>query len=212
MAVEINSEECIGCGACLEECPYGAIEENSFGQYYVNSSECHDDDTCGGGGHPCVSICPLELLSVNDDYGIDPPYTFNYWVFNSFIPLWEGTPFVDGGDIPGKYTGGCDCSGFVWGISQMMGWLYSSDLRNTTLIFSNPNWKKVYGSPQQGDVAVWKGKHMGFYFPNYWGPGNDAIYGATETLGVMFAPMHWFSDGWGAPTFIRYTPGIIIYP
>ncbi len=49
MSHTIN-EECINCGACIPECPQGAISEGSD-KYIVDSEKCDD---CGS----CVEVCP----------------------------------------------------------------------------------------------------------------------------------------------------------
>ncbi len=47
------SNDCVECGACLPECPAGAIEE---GSPYVITDACTD---CG----VCVDVCPVEAIS-----------------------------------------------------------------------------------------------------------------------------------------------------
>jgi len=50
MAVEVNKDECIGCSACVDACPFGAIimEDNKA----VITDAC---TVCGA----CVDTCPV---------------------------------------------------------------------------------------------------------------------------------------------------------
>ncbi|MBR1863337.1 MAG: 4Fe-4S binding protein [Ruminococcus sp.] len=50
MAYKIN-EECIGCQACVGECPVGAISEKD-GVCVIDSDACLD---CGA----CAGVCPV---------------------------------------------------------------------------------------------------------------------------------------------------------
>lgn len=50
MAYKI-SDDCLGCGACVEECPVNAISEKD-GKYVINADECVD---CGA----CAGNCPV---------------------------------------------------------------------------------------------------------------------------------------------------------
>ena len=51
MAYKINADECLGCGACVDECPVGAITEKD-GKYVINADECIG---CGN----CAESCPV---------------------------------------------------------------------------------------------------------------------------------------------------------
>ncbi len=57
--VEIDEERCSGCGLCLGQCPYGALELNSRGIAEVNEILC---EGCG----TCVSGCPSNSLSLKN--------------------------------------------------------------------------------------------------------------------------------------------------
>lgn len=55
----IISQDCIGCGACMETCPVAAIIPPSryfSDQYYIVEAVCID---CGA----CVDSCPVEAIS-----------------------------------------------------------------------------------------------------------------------------------------------------
>ena len=51
MAYKINLDECLGCGACVDECPVGAISEQD-GKYVIDADQCLD---CGA----CEGACPV---------------------------------------------------------------------------------------------------------------------------------------------------------
>ncbi len=50
MAYQIT-DECIACGACVDECPVSAISEQD-GKFVINADECID---CGA----CAGACPV---------------------------------------------------------------------------------------------------------------------------------------------------------
>lgn len=52
MAYKI-SDECLACGACIDECPNGAIKE---GDIYSITDECIE---CGA----CLDACPTGAIS-----------------------------------------------------------------------------------------------------------------------------------------------------
>ena len=51
MAYKINTDECLACGACVDECPVEAISEVD-GKYVIDADKCID---CG----TCKDVCPV---------------------------------------------------------------------------------------------------------------------------------------------------------
>ncbi len=52
MAYKIDTEACIGCGACATDCPVECIAEQD-GKYVIDADKCLD---CGA----CAGSCPVE--------------------------------------------------------------------------------------------------------------------------------------------------------
>jgi len=49
---KINKEKCIGCGACVSECPAGAIQIRDDSKAEIDQEKCQK---CG----KCVQVCPV---------------------------------------------------------------------------------------------------------------------------------------------------------
>ncbi|MCZ7392787.1 MAG: 4Fe-4S binding protein [Candidatus Methanoperedens sp.] len=56
MVAKVNTEECTGCGICVDECPANAIELKNE-KAKVDEVECTD---CG----TCVDACPNSAIKV----------------------------------------------------------------------------------------------------------------------------------------------------
>jgi ferredoxin len=55
MAVKIDKETCIGCGACVDVCPVNALSMVD-GKAECDESACID---CGA----CIATCPVQAIS-----------------------------------------------------------------------------------------------------------------------------------------------------
>lgn len=55
MAISVDTDSCIACGACVDTCPVGAITVNEHAE--VSEDDCIE---CGA----CMSDCPVEALSL----------------------------------------------------------------------------------------------------------------------------------------------------
>lgn len=57
MAAEVNKDNCVGCGACKEACPAGAINISDEGKAVVDADACV---SCGA----CTGECPAGAIEV----------------------------------------------------------------------------------------------------------------------------------------------------
>ncbi|MCB5247846.1 MAG: 4Fe-4S binding protein [Candidatus Cloacimonetes bacterium] len=55
MAVKIDKETCIGCGACVDVCPVQALSMED-GKAKCDEGTCID---CGA----CIGVCPTQAIS-----------------------------------------------------------------------------------------------------------------------------------------------------
>ena len=58
MAVKVDSEACIGCGACVSFCP-DVFEMNDEGKAEVKAQKCDSCDIADS-----VSVCPVGAITV----------------------------------------------------------------------------------------------------------------------------------------------------
>lgn len=75
MAVIVNQEKCIGCGACVPACPFDAIVMQES-KAYINE-KC---TMCGA----CVSVCPVEAIfreEIKREVTMDKTQYKGVWVF-----------------------------------------------------------------------------------------------------------------------------------
>jgi electron transfer flavoprotein alpha subunit len=75
-ALLIDEEACTGCEACVEECPYGALEMK--GDVVAVNEKC---TFCGA----CIDVCPVEALVLEKEEreveGLDIKQYKDVWVF-----------------------------------------------------------------------------------------------------------------------------------
>ena len=50
----VISNDCVGCGSCISECPVDAITEGT--PYVIDAAPCTD---CGS----CALVCPVSAIS-----------------------------------------------------------------------------------------------------------------------------------------------------
>ncbi len=55
MAYKIDAEQCLGCGACKENCPVEAIAQDGD-KYKIDAATCVDCGTCAGN-------CPASAIA-----------------------------------------------------------------------------------------------------------------------------------------------------
>ena len=56
MAVVVDKETCVGCGACVDTCPVNALSMD-------NNKVKVNDETCVNCG-ACIGNCPVEALTL----------------------------------------------------------------------------------------------------------------------------------------------------
>ena len=62
--VKVTHNECIGCGACIEACPYDARYVHPDG--YIDKCTFCDHRLVEGGNPACVAVCPTSCLIFGD--------------------------------------------------------------------------------------------------------------------------------------------------
>jgi ferredoxin len=55
MEFKVDKSICIGCGACIQACPYGAIKIGEDGKSFIDPKKCKQ---CG----KCQETCPMSAI------------------------------------------------------------------------------------------------------------------------------------------------------
>lgn len=59
MAMKIDMDSCLACGACEDECPNGAVSSKG-GNFTIKQALCTE---CSDRGEPsCVAVCPSDSI------------------------------------------------------------------------------------------------------------------------------------------------------
>ncbi len=75
MAIKVNQEKCIACGACLSVCPFGAIVMQDEKAYITEACT-----TCGA----CIDTCPVQVILREEEtkiVTIDKSLYKDVWVY-----------------------------------------------------------------------------------------------------------------------------------
>lgn len=57
---KVDKEKCVGCGACVQTCPHGAIKIGEDGKAEVDQEKCQ---SCGR----CVEVCPMQAITKTEE-------------------------------------------------------------------------------------------------------------------------------------------------
>ncbi len=55
----VNAEECVGCEACVDECPHDAMHMNDEGVAVSDPVKCKGEEACGD----CAPVCGVEAIT-----------------------------------------------------------------------------------------------------------------------------------------------------
>ncbi len=56
----VDKNQCLGCGACVNMCPVGAISLGADGKAEINPEICIKCKTCEG-------VCPVSAITIKED-------------------------------------------------------------------------------------------------------------------------------------------------